>query len=62
MTSQHASIEAAARELVDRYGGRGALDIAMRRVAQAEAEGMGPAHTAALLLLNAVERLSAALP
>jgi len=59
MISQQGNIEAAARELVERYGGREALDIAKRRVAVAESDGMGPAHTAALLLLSAVERLGA---
>ena len=49
------AVEKAARELVGRHG-NAAVEFALARVERAEKEG-GPQHTAALLVLSAVERL-----
>jgi hypothetical protein len=56
MTLQSGDVDDAARALIERHGGREAIDVASRRAAAVEKDGMGPAHTAALLLLSAVER------
>ena len=50
------SIEAAARELIERYG-ETAAEIALQRVTALAVAGSSPEHDAALLVLSAVEAL-----
>lgn len=49
----------AARELVSRHGLDGAKDIVRRRASRCERQGSWPDHDLAVLLLTALERLSA---
>lgn len=54
--------EAAAKELVERYGPQGALAHASERVERFSQAGDWPQHAAAAALLNAVERLASGGP
>lgn len=53
----HSSIQAAAHELIDRFG-KEAVSVARHRASKLGTGGSSPEHDTALLVLSAVENLS----